>query len=116
MATNVISMVPGSGTQAGAGAFVAPHFIDQLGCDGLTSQEIADSIGMRKDNLHTLVKSLVKSNDIQLTESQELIITRENASGKEWARARLTRGVEGADFLITRERGVNNIENIALGE
>lgn len=31
---------------------------------------------------------------------------------QEWAKSRLTRGIEGVDFIITRQRGVNNIDKI----
>jgi hypothetical protein len=53
--------------------FVKPHFIEELGCDGLTSQEIADSIGMQKINLHTLAQNLIQDGDLtQVLESNTL--------------------------------------------
>jgi hypothetical protein len=44
--------------------FVKPYFIAALGCDGVTSQEIADSIGMKKHHLHTLIQKLQSFGDL----------------------------------------------------
>ena len=36
----------------------------------MTSQEIADSIGMRKDNLHSLIEKLVSTELLELPKTQ----------------------------------------------
>ena len=95
-------MVPGSGAQAGAGAFVAPHYIDQLGCDGLTSQEIAGSIGMENKNLLVLIERLIKANDIDGRVTQRVDITKHNALGGEYREVTYLVNVDDAKFIVTQ--------------
>jgi phage regulator Rha-like protein len=83
-------------------SFVKPHFLEELGCDGLTSQEIADSIGMRHDNLCTLLDRLIKSNDINITESQCVEIIEKNAIGGTVRRCCYFLGVDDSKFLVTQ--------------
>jgi hypothetical protein len=53
-----------SDIQVSGSAFNRPHFIEELGREGLTSQEIADSLGMEKRHLHTLIQRLQQSEDL----------------------------------------------------
>jgi phage antirepressor YoqD-like protein len=53
--------------------FIKPYYIAALGCEGLTSKEIAASIGMEKRNLHTLIQKLQQSGD--LAEVQQTTVT-----------------------------------------
>jgi hypothetical protein len=76
--------------------FVKPHFIAELGCDGLTSQEIADSIGMRHDNLVTLVDRLVSSGDFSIPKTQEW----SDSNGVK--RVRKVFGTDDAKFVVTQ--------------
>jgi hypothetical protein len=82
--------------------FVKPHFLEELGCEGLTSQEVADSLGMRHDNLLTLVTRLIKSNDILDTEAQELNITRKNAIGGTYTIKTVYLTTDAAKFVVTQ--------------
>jgi hypothetical protein len=44
--------------------FIKPYYIAALGCEGLTSKEIAVSLGMQKVNLHTIIQRLQQSGDL----------------------------------------------------
>ena len=42
-----------------AGSFVEPHYIKELGCEGLTSEEIADLVGLTNSKVRGLANELV---------------------------------------------------------
>jgi len=52
--------------------FVEPHFIEELGEDGLTSTEIATSIAMQKGNLHRLAESLASKGFLELSQIEKV--------------------------------------------
>lgn len=82
-----------------ASSFVAPHFIEELGEEGLTGREVAQSLGVEHDNLVRLIKKLKDSGDITC---EAIEIIGKNALGKTTIRKEFLLTTEDAKFVVTQ--------------
>lgn len=77
--------------------FIQPHFIKEISCEGLTSCEVAQSIGIRHDNLVTLIRKLQLEQEVpEIQERTETI------EGSVTPRKVFLMSVEDAKFLVTQ--------------
>jgi len=85
-----------SKVSAANSSFVEPHYIKELGCEGLTSDEIAKSIGMQKGHMHTLIERLRQDGDLIEVSNLETL----NSNG---VKVKLYAvNIEDAKFIVTQ--------------
>lgn len=80
-----------------SGTFCAPHYIEQLGCDGLTAEEIAASLDAKVNNVRMKLR---EGQNETLKSLKVTIVTLKNINGVEYEEFLLS--TAAAKFFVAR--------------